>query len=187
MQSLGFLCLPNAICGLQPSALFLMKAQPGHFFPPLLITSVADKKKSKLPSSPFFPLAKPKELVSPDKISITRICTGFSPCRWTQCRGGCRGRPPARPASGTVPAPTARPRWSPARGRCSGSAGTRSTGWTTSSHTPPRTPCGCCSGGRWPMAVGPGREGGRMVGEMEAREALPQGWFVPMLHHVTLC
>lgn len=30
-------------------------------------------------------------------------------------------------------------------------------------------------------------EEGRMVGEMEAREALPWGWLVPMLHHIALC
>jgi len=86
-------------------------------------------------------------------------CACSSPCRWTRCRGGCRGRPPARPASGRAPAPTARSRWPPATERCSGSAGTRSTGWTKSSRTPPRSRCGCCSGGRWPTAAGPGREG----------------------------
>lgn len=83
----------------------------------------------------------------------------LSPCRWRRCRGGCRGKPRARPASGTAPAPTARCRWPPATGRCSGSAGTRSTAWMKSSHTPPRSPCGCCWGGRWPMAGGPGRKG----------------------------
>lgn len=79
----------------------------------------------------------------PSRPGSAGLCP-LSPCRWRQCRGGCRGKPRARPASGTAPAPTARCRWPPATGRCSGSAGTRSTAWTMSSRTPPRSPCGCC-------------------------------------------